>query len=102
MAGGVVSLLWCYCALGLSIRARIPGTSLFPEVDFASKVASASTSIFSLPYLLSLLSNAGSYEIRKALAPARLYVHVMDSNTEKRPSVSLEQRRPDSTLSYTL
>jgi hypothetical protein len=84
------------------MRARIPGTSLYPDVDFASKVASASASVYSLPYLLSLLSNAGSYEIRKALAPARFYVHVVDSITEKRPSVSLEQRRPDSTLSYTL
>jgi hypothetical protein len=81
--------------------ARAPGTSLFPEVDFAAKVASASTSIYSLPYLLSLMSNAGSYEIRKALAPARFYVHVVDP-TEKKPSVALEQRRPDSTISYTM
>jgi hypothetical protein len=84
------------------MSARAPGTSLFPEVDFAAKVASASTSIYSLPYLLSLLSNAGSYEIRKALAPARFYVHVVDPDSEKRASVVLEQRRPDSTLSYTM
>jgi hypothetical protein len=99
MVGGILSLVWCYIALGMSMMAGTPGTSMFPEVDFAAKVASASTSIYSLPYLLSLLSNAGSSEIRKALAPARFYVHIVDS--EKRGSVVLEQG-PESRLSYAM
>ena len=82
--GGLVSVLWCFVALVLSMVRITPTTSLFPEIDFASKVArspGATSSVYpqpgscgSLPNVLSRLSNANSYAIRKGLTPSKFYV----------------------------
>jgi hypothetical protein len=99
MVGAIVSTIWCFIALGLSIFRIAPTTSFFPEIDFASKVTQgASTPRGPLPSplsfheLLSKVSNASSSEIRDVLAPAEIYVRVA-------PSVPVEGYRPISTIS---
>jgi hypothetical protein len=67
-----------------------PKTSLFPEIDFASKVARSGSYMsprytrsgprYSFQNLLSRLSNSDSYEIRKGLAPSRFYARGDDSD----------------------
>jgi hypothetical protein len=99
MVGGIVSTIWCFIALGLSIFRIAPTTSLFPEIDFASKIThGVSTPREPLPSplpfheLLSKVSNASSSEIRDVLAPAEIYVRVA-------PSVHVEGYRPIGTIS---
>lgn len=92
MVGGLISVIWCFVALLLSMVIITPSTSLFPEIDFASKVARIPVDISSvyprpqssesLPDVLSRLSNANSYEIRKEFAPSRFYVQIATSDVE--------------------
>ena len=86
MIGGIISLLWCLIVLVLSFSQTTPGTSLFPEIDFASKVTSEDKTLAlafrsALPAFLSGLSMAGTFEIKKALERVKFYVH-MNLNVE--------------------
>jgi len=78
MAAGIFTLVWCVTILLSSLLfARTPNISLFPEVDFASKVVvegnscriyDSSSSAAPVAKRLSPLSNATSTEIRNKLA----------------------------------
>jgi hypothetical protein len=66
-----------------------PKTSMFPEIDVASKVASkdpispaGSRGRRSFQNLLSRLSNSNSHEIRKGLATSSFFVRVADAEVE--------------------
>jgi hypothetical protein len=62
-----------------------PKTSMFPEIDFASKVTGHemrgrdSASWDALTNALGRLSNAGSREIRKGLAGMKFYLRVTET-----------------------
>jgi len=101
MVGGFLSILWCFASLLLSLYIQTPNSSLFPEIDIASKATDISTSQYpilspsstyshtgsyplvqnanSFSRLVSQLNNAGSIEIRKKLANARFYVRWADT-----------------------
>jgi hypothetical protein len=84
MIGGLVSLVWCLFVLALSFTRATPGTSLFPEIDFASKVGNSSNpSHRSLQHVLSTLSTSSSHKICEELARSMFYV---------RPSVKQEDQ----------
>lgn len=78
MVGGILSLVWCLTVLALSFAQTTPGTSLFPEIDFASKITAEAkpSSLNVLPAFLSGLSMAGTVEIKKALDKVKFYVHM--------------------------
>ena len=88
MIGGLISLFWCIIALALSMAIIAPKTSLFPEIDFASKVTGHemggrdSASWDALTNALGRLSNAGSREIRKGLAGMKFYLRVAETEAE--------------------
>ena len=88
MVGGLLSLVWCLTALGLSMAIIVPKTSMYSEIDFASKLTGTEgytvsrDSRSSLPNVVSLLSNSNSREIRKGLADSRFYVPVPHSEIE--------------------
>jgi hypothetical protein len=102
MVGGFLSILWCFAAMLLSLYVQTQNSSLFPEVDIASKATDTPTSQYpilspsstynsytgsyplvqnanSFSRLVSPLNNAGSVEIRKKLANARFYVRWADT-----------------------
>jgi hypothetical protein len=92
MMGGLFSVIWCFVALFLSMVRKTPNTSLFPDIDFAAKFTRqrSALSVYprsqpseTFPDLLSELTNATSYEIRKRLARAKLYVRVATSDVER-------------------
>ena len=75
MVGGLFSFLWCGIVLVLSFTRITPGTSFFPEIDFASKLEPGVTpSLMMIPSLHSGLSMSDSWEIKRALARSRLYL----------------------------
>ena len=102
MVGGFLSILWCFAALCLSLNVQTPNSSLFPEIDIASKATDAPKSQYpllspsssygysgssplvqnanSFSSLVAPLNNAGSVEIRKKLANARFYVRWADTS----------------------
>src|SRR5436190_16069447 len=91
MVGGLISLIWCIGALALSIAKIIPNISMYPEIDFASKVTGYqapeirernSVSSGAITNVLSRLSNANSREIRKGLAGSKFYVRVTETDVE--------------------
>jgi hypothetical protein len=88
MVGGTLCLFWCFTALAMSIAKFTPGISLYPEIDFAAKLmrkestSSRHTQRVSLSTVLSRLSGANSYQIRKALTGLRFYVRVMSPVVE--------------------
>lgn len=92
MVGGFISLLWCLVALVLSMTRIAPKTSMFPEIDFASKVtrhqapdlvlSRNSGSSDALANVLSRLRNANSHEIRKGLAGSEFHVGVAETEVE--------------------
>jgi hypothetical protein len=88
MIGGLISLLWCIIALALSMAIIAPKTSMFPEIDFASKVTGHemgrrdSVSWDALTNVLGRLSNAGSREIRKGLVGMKFYLRVAETVSE--------------------
>jgi hypothetical protein len=90
MVGGLVSLVWCIVVLAVCWAEGFPITSMFPEVDFASKVAGRTTpdDTQSLPALLSNLSHSDSNEIRKGLRSSRFYMYRMENQMEKETSAS--------------
>lgn len=96
MVGGIISLLWCLVVLALSFSQTTPGTSFFPEIDFASKVTSEekpSALRSALPAFLSALSMAGTVEIKKALERVRFYVHMNLSVGDSNPISGRAMRR---------
>lgn len=88
MAGGTLSVVWCFAALSLSMVTDTPSTSWYSEIDFISKAIKSTASYAlgqasdSLPDVLSRLSNATSSEIRKSLAALKFYVQVQAPNDE--------------------
>lgn len=83
MVGGLISLFWCLLVLGLSLVRMTPGTSLFPEIDFASKLSgNTMPSSQSLLDILSGLSMANTCEIKKALAHSKFHVQLTSANHE--------------------
>jgi hypothetical protein len=84
-------------------------TSMFPEIDFASKVtghqmgAIDSVSWDTLANALSRLSNASSREIRKGLAGLKFYLRVAETGVENdgtRPITLVSEDNAGSRLSY--
>jgi hypothetical protein len=82
-------LIWCFLALCASWWIPTPEASLFPEIDFASKLVPTDKftvldldekpKVFSSVVENSIsdfsrLSNAGTMEIKRRLAPARFFV----------------------------
>jgi hypothetical protein len=83
MVGGVISLLWCLIVLALSLGRTIPETSLFPEIDFASKLSGdLISSSNSLQDILPTLSLANTCQIRRALAHSKFRVQLSSANPE--------------------
>jgi hypothetical protein len=76
LVGGILSLLWCFIVLIVPMRIHAPNTSVFPEMDIASKLPDASHGMGgnSVAQLLAPLSNAESLEIRHRLAYRRFQV----------------------------
>jgi len=94
MVGGLFSFLWCGIVLVLSFTRITPGTSFFPEIDFASKLApGARPSLLMFPSLPSGSSLSGSLEIKRALARSRLYL-TWTSPTVERPEQGTEDSIP--------
>lgn len=61
--------------LVLSLVRITPGTSFFPEIDFASKLApGASPTLLTVPSLASVLCRSDSFEIKRALGGSRFYL----------------------------
>jgi hypothetical protein len=93
MAGGLLSLIWCALVLVVCWKEGFPVTSLFPEVDFASKVAGAPKEEGSLPVLLSDLSQQDSKQIRADLNDVTFYMYAkddrMDTSVEQGEQTSL-------------
>jgi hypothetical protein len=86
-----------------------PKTSLFPEIDFASKVTGHqmggrdSVSWDTLTNVLSRLSNASSREIRKGLGGLKFYLRVTEPAVENdgtRPITLVSEDNGGSRLSY--
>ena len=83
MVGGIISLAWCLSVLALSLIRTTPGSSLFPEIDFVSKLSSKTNpSRHSLQHVLSMLSTANSYEISRELAHSKFYVRINPPSPE--------------------
>jgi hypothetical protein len=83
MVGGLISLVWCLVVLIFALRRAIPGTSLFPEIDFASKLSTRGNLLSdSVGDILSTLSMANTYEISKALARTKFHLHINPASTE--------------------
>jgi len=80
MVGGLLSLLWCLILLSVSLGRTTPPTSLFPEIDFASKLGSEETNQegHSLREVISSLNMAQTFEICRELAPMKVHLR-MDS-----------------------
>jgi hypothetical protein len=79
MVGGIISLIWCLTVLALSFSQTTPGMSLFPEIDFASKITADDKPLSALnvlPAFLAGLSMAGTTEIKKALERVKFFVHM--------------------------
>jgi len=70
MVGALLSLLWCLIVLSVSLLRPVPPTSLFPEIDFASKIPREA----SLWNVLARLSMASSWSITRQLAAEKLYL----------------------------
>jgi len=94
LVGGVVSIVWCLVVLVVCWVEGFPITSMFPEVDFASKVAGRTSpeDTQSLPALLSSLSHSDSPEIRDGLGRSRFYMYKMD---ERAPDKEQTTSQPD-------
>ena len=61
----------------LSLVRTTPGASLFPEIDFASKISREANQLsYSLQNVLSTLSMANTFEIRRALANSKFHVYM--------------------------
>ncbi len=87
MIGGLLSLGWCIIVMTLSMAGSPPKTSMFPEVDFASKVTEQhanrdSLAVESLTDELARLSNATSREIRSGLARNKFYIRAAEVEVE--------------------
>jgi len=87
MIGGLLSLGWCIIVMILSMAGSPPKTSMFPEVDFASKVTGQHADTDSLaaePLIneLARLSNATSREIRTGLARNKFYIRAAEVEVE--------------------
>ena len=65
-----------------ALRRATPGTSLFPEIDFASKMSRGNSSSHALGDILSTLSMANTYEISKALTHSKFHLQVNPADTE--------------------
>src|SRR5579859_2695290 len=94
MVGGLFSLIWCLVVLTICMRQRTPVTSLFGDIDFASKLLpEAQPFINSVPPLTSSLSMASTCKIRRELAPVRFHVQwdsVPSPDTRRRSGNSTE------------
>lgn len=93
MAGGIASIIWCLSLLAVCWAEGFPITSLFPEVDFASKVAGVPASGGqSLPSLLSQLSYSTTNQIRKVLGSAMFYMYpsLPEGERERLQTVQVE------------
>ena len=76
-------------ALVTAMFIQTPNTSLFPEIDIASKIVTEDgyephpfLAASSFTQLLWPLSNAGSVEIRRRLAATRFFVRLSDKDVE--------------------
>src|SRR5205809_5986544 len=83
MLGSVFSLVWSIAVLAICMRVQIPNSSLYPEIDFASKCVNLRSeptiSASSASHLLYPLSNADSGQIRKRIGKTRFFVDVRES-----------------------
>ena len=99
MVGGVFSLVWCLSVLALSLVRTTPGSSLFPEVDFASKLSTKmNPSPNSLQHVLSMLSTSNSHRISRKLADSSFYVRINPPNPEtgdSKPVAFIERQNVD-------
>ena len=97
--GALLSLVWCITALMLTLFRTTPGSSLFPEIDFASKIPRETRILpYSFQNLLSTLSLANTLEISRALANSKLHVKMdfPSSETErKNPRAVFEAKMDD-------
>ena len=81
---------------------QMPITSLYPEVDIATKITSDESDVWpflsarSLSQLLWPLNNAGTMEIKRGLADERFYVRLSKSEGEEKQRIviSLEDNGP--------
>src|SRR5579871_6620548 len=74
MAGSLISIIWCYTIMVVCLFRSTPATSVFTEIDFASKVTFAPYMGFgrySIQELLSSLNESSSYQILRRLSGVR-------------------------------
>src|SRR5437667_5568 len=110
MVGGLISLMWCFIALAISMVKTTPRTSLFPEIDFASKVArnggylspryTRPGSRYSFQHMLSRLSNSDSYEIRRGLGSSKIYARLADPDIAGNKPFTLMSEQGGLPVSY--
>lgn len=74
--GSALSLVWCIVLLALCISFEIPNSSLFPEIDFASRCIESETPghSSSIGRLLFPLGNAISRDVQHQLEQTRFFV----------------------------
>ena len=81
---------------------RTPVTSLYPEIDIATKITSDESDVWpflsarSVSQLLWPLNNAGTTEIKKGLTDAKFYVRLSKNEVEEKQRIviSLEDNGP--------
>jgi hypothetical protein len=76
MIGGFISLIYCVVIVCLGLFVKVPNNSLFPEIDFSSKVAVGDkfASSYSYSSLVANMSNADSFEVTRRLESSRFYL----------------------------
>lgn len=97
MVGGFIALIWCFGTLCASWWIPTPEASLFPEIDFASKLPpieklnimnleekpKAYSSVVERSIAdFSTLSNAGTLEIKRRLARARFFIQFSKNKSD--------------------
>ena len=85
IVGASISFGWEIILLISCMRSNVPNTSLFPEIDFTSKVLAESIAITdsaSAYGRLSTLGNGGSAEVLRRLRNTRLYTRDVSTNSQ--------------------
>jgi hypothetical protein len=91
IVGSALSLVWCIVLLALFISFQIPNSSLFPEIDFASrciasKIPDHSSSV---GRLLFPLGNATSGVVQDRLERTRFFVGAGKKLGDRVPHVTI-------------
>lgn len=87
VVGAGLSLVWFTTLLSICMKVQVANSSLFPEMDFASKCIAPTqghpeAGIATMGDLLYPLSNANSGDVRKRIAGKRFFLGVPHGEDE--------------------